>query len=299
MFKFITDKPFWVNLLVVIALTALLIVGLLQLLGFITHHGEHLTVPKVTGEETRSAIKKLESLGFEVEIKDSIYTDTAAKGTVLKQFPEPNSTVKVNRTIVLTVNRTTMPLVDMPNLEGKSMSLAIDLLIRSHLTLGDTTFKPDFMKGSVLEQTFKGNKIAPGTKLPWGSSIDLLIGRGLDDTPIPVPDLLGMTYFDADTLLRNRGIMIGAAITDPDVVDSASAFIWRQSPPRFNELGQLVFIQPGQIMDVWLSVEMRADTAAIIRQNAIPVSPQEKSTAPAHMNPKGNTIPNKQHNKKR
>ena len=150
MFKFITEKPFWVNLLVAIAIFFILIFTILQLLGSITNHRKYLTVPSVVGKKTADALKYLESKGFDVEIQDSVYTDTSNMGIVLRQIPDPNSTVKINRTILLTVNRMTLPLIDMPALEGKSFNFALDILRRSHLKLGDTIYKPDFMRGSII-----------------------------------------------------------------------------------------------------------------------------------------------------
>ncbi len=125
MFKFITDRPFWVNLLAAIALAFLVLFIFLQLLGRITKHGQYLTVPSVMGKKTTDAIKFLEDKGFEVVIQDSVYTDTAKMGIVLKQLPDPNSTVKINRTVFLTVNRVTLPLVEMPALEGKTLNFAL------------------------------------------------------------------------------------------------------------------------------------------------------------------------------
>ena len=123
MFQKIKEKPFWVHLLIIFAIVALLLFSVLQLLGIITKHGEYLTVPSVTNKPTAEAVKLLESKGFDVVIQDSVYTDTAKMGIVLKQFPEPNSTVKVNRTVLLTVNRVTLPMIDMPALQGKIFGL--------------------------------------------------------------------------------------------------------------------------------------------------------------------------------
>jgi eukaryotic-like serine/threonine-protein kinase len=127
-FTFLTNKPFWVNLLAIIAITALLIFGFLKTLGIITKHGEYLTVPNVLNKKTTDAIKYLEDKGFEVVVQDSVYTDTAKLGTVLKQFPEGKSTVKVNRVVILTVNRVTLPMVDVPSLIGKSKEYALEIL---------------------------------------------------------------------------------------------------------------------------------------------------------------------------
>ncbi len=257
MFKFITDRPFWVNLLAVIVLSFLILFTILQLLGVMTNHGKYLSVPSVVGKKTNEAIKFLEDKGFDVIIQDSVYTDTAKMGIVLKQIPDPNSTVKINRTILLTVNRVTLPLIDMPALNGKSLNFALEILKRSHLVLGDTTFRPDFMQGSVLDQLYKGNEIKSGTKVPWGSSIDLVIGSGLNQAPILVPDLTGLTFEEAKIILDENGILLGALVPDPGITDTAAAFIWKQSPPRYDDQKAPVYIQSGQLMDLWISVELK------------------------------------------
>ena len=217
-------------------------------------------MPSVTGQKTTEAIKFLESKGFDVVIQDSIYTDTASMGVVLKQLPDPNSTVKVNRTVFLTINRLTLPLVEMPSLEGKTLSFAIDVLNRSHLTLGDTVYKPHFMRGSVLSQSFKGNDIKSGTKVPWGSSIDLVIGAGLSQEKIMVPNLLHLTLAEAKIVLEQNGIELGSIYIKPGVTDTAAAFIYEQSPPRFNSDKEPMYIQAGQLMDIKASKEDKVAT---------------------------------------
>ena len=257
MFEKIASKPFWVHLLIVIALSVTIFFTVLQLLGTITHHGEYLKIPSVLGKNTKAAVKILEDKGFDVMIVDSVYTDTAANGVVLKQLPEPNSTVKINRTVMLTVNRVTLPLMDMPALEGKSLNFALDILKRSHLILGDTIFRPDFMRGSVLEQRFRGDKIEPGAKIPWGSAVDLVIGSGLSEEPVPVPDFTGMTFQMVRDSLDHMGVLLGAVVLDPDVIDTVTAFVWRQAPPKLNDQNEVIMIKPGQLMDLWLSTKPR------------------------------------------
>ncbi len=253
MFKIITHRPFWVNLLAAIILFITIIAVFLQLLVWITNHGRYLTVPSVIGQPTNKAISFLESKGFEVIIQDSVFVDTAQKGIVLKQLPDPNSTVKINRTVLLTVNRMTLPMIDMPALEGKTLSFALEILKRSHLVLGDTSYKADFMKGSVLEQSYKGNRITSGAKIPWGSPIDLVIGSGLTDERIVVPSLIGLTVAEAKMVLDENGIYLGAIVPDPGVSDTLAAFIYRQYPEKMSEEKILNYIRPGQVMDIWVS----------------------------------------------
>jgi hypothetical protein len=177
---------------------------------------------------------------------------------VLKQLPDPERTVKVNRTVYLTVNRFTPPPVDMPSLEGKTLGFALDILKRSHLLLGDTSFRPDFMRGAVLEQQYKGKRIAAGEKVPWGSRISLILGSGLSGEQVKVPELIGLTYEEAAVLLDQYGLSVGALILEPGVTDTAGAFVYKQDPPVLNQDNMPVYIQPGQWMDIWLSAERRS-----------------------------------------
>ena len=239
-----------------LVLLILLIFLFLQTLSWITKHGDYLTVPSLIGKNTNEAIQLLESKGFEVMIQDSVFTDSVARGTVIKQLPDANATVKVNRIVFLTVNRFTPPMILMPKLEGLSLRFALELLDRNHLQLQDTIYKPDFMKGSILEQQYNGSKILPGAKIQWGSKITLVVGAGLQNQEMMVPDLVGMKFGEAKTLLEQNGIGIGAVITEGIIKDSAAAFIFKQNPDKLNEEKQPIFIQSGQLMDVWISSQM-------------------------------------------
>lgn len=260
MFKFITHRPFWVNLLAAAGLGFLIIFLILQLLGFITKHGEYLTVPAVTGKTTADAIKFLEDKGFDVVIADSVYTDTVKRGTVIKQLPDANSTVKINRTVFITVNRYVPPMLVMPALEGKTLNYVLDILKRNHLQLGDTIYRVDFAKGSVIEQQYKGARIEPGTKIQWGSRIDLVVGTGVDESiNMVVPDFFGKTYGEIKAELDSMGVLV-TVITRTDVKDTMSAYIYQQQPPHKDENNNWQYIKPGQVMDVFLQREKPVDS---------------------------------------
>lgn len=256
MFKFITDRPFWVNFLTAIILAFLLIFLMLQLLGWITKHGEYLTVPAVKGKDMQEAIQLLESKGFDVTIQDSIYTDSLPRGSVVKQLPDANATVKINRTVFITVNRYTPPMVSMPQLEGKSLIFAMDLLARNHLQLGDTVYKPDFMKGSILEQRYNGARILPGAKIKWGSKIGLVIAGGLNESRMMVPDVVGLTFSQAKSQLEAIGINVASVIADGVIQDTAAAYVYKQNPEALNDDKQPIYIRPGQLMDLYISAVM-------------------------------------------
>ncbi len=257
MFKFITQKSFGVNLLAVILLIVVIIFLFFSSLGFITRHNENKKVPSVVGENVDAAKKILEAQGFETAVQDSLYIDTAAPLSVLRQSPDADEDVKINRTIYLTINRGVPPLVEMPDLRGFSFKSAELYLQSLSLKLGDTSYTPDIARNAVKEQMFNGNPISPGTKVNMGSAIDLILGSGLGEEDINVPDLVGMTVAQAQLYLSNKNISIGAILPESGVTDTSDAFITRQSPLQFSQGadGQNTpnQIKPGQLMDIWIS----------------------------------------------
>lgn len=256
MFKFLTHKPLWVNILAVVVFITLFIFIFFFSLTYLTKHGAYEKVPYVVGKNVDAAIKILEDKGFEVEIQDSIYVDTIPKLAVLKQSPEGEATVKVNRTIYLTINRAQPPLIEMPNLVGFTIRNAEMYLENLGLHLGDTTFRPDIAKNAVLEQLYNGQPIKAGTKIFMGSAISFVLGDGIGDTEIAVPDLINKKYSEVSAMLRGLNINI-TPIFGSDVTDSANAYVNKQNPEQYTEPmpGEKRYnrIKPGQTIDIWLS----------------------------------------------
>jgi beta-lactam-binding protein with PASTA domain len=265
----IMQRSLWVNVVAGIALSLLILFLFIQTLNFWTNHGEYLRVPEVKGKSLSEATTLLEKDGFEVIIQDSLYQDTIPPLVVLKQFPDAEATVKVNRTVYLTINRATPPMVDMPNLVGMSFRNAELELKAKGLKLGDTTYVPDIAKNAVKGQNMNGESLRPGTKIPMGSMISLVLGAGIGSEQIAVPDLFGMLYPEALALLEGSGINLGVVLPDADLKDTTAGYVYWQNPPRFNEERQLNRIRMGQMMDIRLSV-MSPE-----RTDSIPVVPVE------------------------
>ncbi|MBD0331051.1 MAG: PASTA domain-containing protein [Chitinophagaceae bacterium] len=250
-----TTRPLWVNILVALALICFFVFLFMTSLNWVTKHGVAKTVPLVTGKKFEDVRRLLEDQGFEIVIQDSVYYDSLPPSIVIKQVPEADAVVKVNRTIYVTINRTVPPDVEMPNLIGFSFRNAEMILSNYGLRLGDTTFKPDFARNSVLEQWYNGAPISPGTKIKQGSVISLVLGTGVGNIDLPVPKLVGLTFTEAKILLDAQGLILGAVIPDPMVRDTANAYVYKQSPPPKDEEGHQFRIRPGQMIDLWLSIE--------------------------------------------
>ena len=261
MFDFITKKPLWVNLIASVVVAILLFGLFLLSLGWLTDHGKAATVPSLTGKSLEEVKRVLDSTGFEWEVQDSVYVDSIPPLQIVKQFPDADEVVKANRTIFLIVRSVEPPLVEMPNLIGYSFRNAAVVLKTMDLKVGDTLFRPDFARNAVLEQRMNGQLITPGTKIKKGSSITLVLGDGIGDQPIPVPALVGLNYLEAKVLLDSAGLSFGAIVLESGVQDTASAWIYKQSPETLDEDKAVQTIRPGQLIDIWLqAVRPRLDS---------------------------------------
>jgi beta-lactam-binding protein with PASTA domain len=126
------------------------------------------------------------------------------------------------------------------------------------LHLGDTTFRPDIAKNAVLEQLYNGQPIKSGTKIFMGSTISFILGNGIGDLEVGVPDLMGKQYSQARSILRSMDINF-TPVFDADVTDSAHAYVTRQNPTKYGQANdgtrRYNRIKPGQTIDIWLSTQ--------------------------------------------
>lgn len=250
MIKYVTSRPLWFNILVAIGGVFLLLIVFILLLGVITRHGKSKTVPYVVGKNINDVEKQLADAGFETVIQDSVYYDSLPPGVIIKQVPDADAVVKVNRTVYVIINRFVAPDISMPNIIGYSLRNAQYTLESLGLKLGDTTSKIDFAKNTVLEMSINGTGVKPGDKVKVGSKVDLVIARGKGDEEITVPQLIGLQVADARVLLEQYGLNLGATVKNGDVTDVDNAYIYRQEP--MPGAGR---IRAGQLIDVWVQVE--------------------------------------------
>lgn len=259
MFKFITEKPLWVNILTGLGLILVLILLFFGSLEWITGYGKYEKVPAVSGQHIIAAQKILEDKGFEVVIQDSVYIDTVARQAVVRQSPEADAMVKQGRTIYLTVNRVVPPQVEMPNLAGFSIKSAEMYLQSLGLKLGFVTYKPDIARNAVLEQLINDEPVKPGTKISIGSVINFVLGSGVGTGELDVPDLVGMHLAEARAFLATISVNIGSVIAVGPISDSTAAFVVKQNPDLFSgalgPAGERLpnKIRQGQMMDLYIS----------------------------------------------
>jgi beta-lactam-binding protein with PASTA domain len=257
---------------------AMIILGVLVLLIFffiylpaVTNHGESITVPELEGMSLGEMVDFLEARNLSYEVSDSGYTSDQPPLTVLKQYPKAGAYVKEGRKIYLTVQATQPQPVKMPNLIDGSLKNA-ELVLRSYgLTRGEIIYKPDLAQNAVLDQQFEGETIKPGTIIPKGSTIDLIVGDGLGKRVFDAPDFTGLDIEDAEFSIIGSGLNVGSVIvkvaTDELLeeldVDSDTAYVSisgkvvRQFPKPGDQ------IRLGEQVDLWIAAFDKEDSTEI------------------------------------
>ena len=241
-------RSFWFNLLAVVLLSITLYILFFISIGFITAHGKELKIPNVTNKDMKTAIKTLKDMSFDVYV-DSTFDPKLKPYTVISQLPEVGSVVKGGRTVFITVNKKDALLTPMPNLINLSFRIAEVQLKNNKLMLGDTSYQPDIAQGAILKQMINGQEVRPGQMVPQGSKVSLVIGDGLSNVMMEVPEVVGMTYPEAIALLAGSGLTY-TPIFVGDINDTSSAIVSNQSPKGRNETGAANRIKEGDIVDI-------------------------------------------------
>lgn len=259
--QFLKSKTFFKHLGISVLITIILIWIVTLLLGSITHHGEEITVPDLTGIKIEELDDYLSDRSLEYEIVDSIYDSKGKKGTVASQDPYANSKVKSGRTIYVTVIAKLPERVTMPDLKDLTLRQSVAMLETYGLKTGKLEYVKDIARNAVLKQKYKGEIIEPGTQIEKGSSIDLVVGRGEESTKTSVPFLIAKTRDKAILLINEYGLNIGDENYE-DGADTTNAKVYKQSPSYTKKES----VTLGSTVDLWYKSSKKFDFKAYLKK---------------------------------
>ena len=144
-----------------------------------THHASFVLVPDLTGIPLDSAQNLLNDYTLKSVVLDSSnYHPNFSKGAVIEQDPIPNSQVKTQRKIYLSLNPSSYQKIKVPYMVGRTFRQAKPTLEVLGFKIGNITYVDDLGKDEVLQLRYKGQIIDENTKLEKTSVIDLVLGNG-------------------------------------------------------------------------------------------------------------------------
>lgn len=142
-----------------------------------TGSGQPLTVPDLGGKKEKDAEDALSSMGLQVSVDNTRYSDTVAEGRVITTNPGAGSAVQEGDTITLYISQgqDTMS-VKVPNVTGKYKDDAITMLTSYGLYVYVTTEPSETVQeGLVISQDLK-----PDSNVQTGSAITIIVSSGPD-----------------------------------------------------------------------------------------------------------------------
>lgn len=227
--QFITTRRFLKHFGLSLLISLVLAWITLTLLKQYTNHGASIEVPNLVGLNGKD-LESLENFeDFDILVVDSVYDYDKPGGMIISQDPLPKSKVKPGRTIYLSMVAFVPEQIKMPALIDLSLRQAKALLQTYGLKLGGVKMIPDPAKNAVIQVTYKGRNISPGTMIFKGSTIDLYVGSGTGGNDAQVPFLIGKSRSEALSEIIRLGMVPGEEIYSGNV-DSTDAVVYLQDP---------------------------------------------------------------------
>lgn len=247
---FLKSKSFWANALIAI-LFLVLVFWLLNIwLNSYTRHGDNIQVPELSRLSLYEAQEVLEALELEGVVLDSAeYTSDFPRGSIITQYPNPGSYVKIGRQIQLTMNPVMARKYPLPDLIEKTKRRAIYDLESKGFKVGVLEYVPYLGKDVVVGLKIDGKKVTSDTAIIKGTVIDLILGQGLSQEKILVPYLRWLNKDEAEEKILSNSLNLGVVLYDEEVEDSSKALVYKQSPNP--SLEPIIYM--GQQIDIWLT----------------------------------------------
>ncbi|MEU6947108.1 Stk1 family PASTA domain-containing Ser/Thr kinase [Streptomyces sp. NPDC046316] len=166
--------------------------------------GQFTRVPAVLGQTEAEATERITDAGLDVGTTKRAFSEVYERGTVMAADPASGERIRGNGTVTLTISRGPET-VKVPNLKGKPLAQAKELLAKEGLAAGVITraFSQDIAQGAVISSDPE-----PGTERSPDSAVALVVSKG---RPIDVPDVAGDSVAEATSTLQDAGLTVQIA----------------------------------------------------------------------------------------
>jgi len=180
---------------------------------------EFRELPELEGLPFDAAVAQLAGLGLNgVEAPERLFSETVAVESVIAWqvqgdadgTMQAGAQILPGETIVMTLSKGPEPRT-VPDLSGQTVDAATATLGELQLVLarGDDVFNDTVPIGQIVSQN-----PAVGASLDRDGTVTVQVSKGPDE--VPFPDLAGLTFSDAQTLLIETGYVVGSLLGTTD-----------------------------------------------------------------------------------
>ena len=170
-----------------------------------TRQNQNRVMIDIKNRSLDDAIKVLKSENYRYEVSDTLYTNKFQLGTIVDQYPQPNTRVKSGRTVRLKISQPEKS-VAIPNLIGQSRRSA-ELELNHMGLLIDTVYteyNPEYPNGTIAWQYPKA-----GDRRKKGMGIQITVINGMPPNFFQVPNLIGLSINQAKDLIFKSRLKVG------------------------------------------------------------------------------------------
>lgn len=149
--------------------------------------------------------------------------------------------MKPNRKVYLTINASVPPSIILPELRDITVRQVMSRIESYGIHVSSFIYRTAQCNDCVVGVMYNGKVILPGTQIKKGSSISLVIGRGLMQKNVMIPDLNALNIKQVEQKLNSLGLDFGQHNFDKMIVsseDRINAFVYKQIPTF--EVGKMI-----------------------------------------------------------
>ncbi len=195
-------KLLLLNIIAMLVVIVLLAISVAVGLDIYTRHGEEARMPDLRGLTVQAAADRLQPLGLQARIDDSVYVKTQPAGVIYEQSVEAGERVKTGRTVGLVINSGNAPQLVLPDIaDNSSLREAVARLTSLGFKLGPTEYITG-EKDWIYEVKCNGHNIGAGSRIDADDEIILVAGSGsyYDDDADMTDGESGIDSIQAETL---------------------------------------------------------------------------------------------------
>ncbi len=157
-------------------------------------------VPSLIGRDVDSAQKLLKKKGLKLKVEKEEYSKEVPPNHIISQDPEPGTKLKKGSEIRVVVSKG-VEKVEVPEVVGLDEVEAGSILggLGLKAVVEERVYSEEYEEGEVISQDPK-----PGSKLPKGSEVRLVISKGVE--LVVVPDVINLSISEAISTLKKAGL---------------------------------------------------------------------------------------------
>lgn len=160
------------------------------------------TVPDLVAISLEDARKKVDSMGWQIQIEEEVFNAKVPEGIIISQKPAMGEKLPRGGVIYVVISKGSTK-AEVPDLTGLSVDEVKNILTAKKLgwIIKDSVYSDTVKKDCVVSQD-----PAPGEEVAPGKKIQIVISLG--SKKVEVPDITGMTKDKAIAELRRRGLQL-------------------------------------------------------------------------------------------